>query len=452
MSTEADSARKANERRFLIAVLIVGGVWTLALVRLLGLVSAGASNVPFQDQWALLTPTFDRTGAWSAFTWQHGPHRQGVGGLLQYFLYPASGYDVRAEGWAAAAVLGLAGLVAVVLSARLRGRLSWADAVFPLLIVNPVHWETMLLTPNIAHGILPLLLALLLACCWARDRGPLPVVGVAVVTGLSLFTGFGFATAFASAGLIGLLLVSPVASGWSRARLAAVAVAFAVALGVFAIGYRWDPAVPGWRFPVPEWWNYPKFCAYMHGSLLGVREVSATALVLGSVLCLAVCVAWLWSLVRIVRGSADARTRVVALLGGAGLSFAVFTAIGRLPVNIQAAFMWRYLPLLVPGVCALILAAEACKPRLGRAGPWLVDCAAVALAGWIWMNFVPEGYSDAVARGKERWIEAYRATRDLSRANADAEFDVLSSDPESELVRRRLQWMEREHLGFMREP
>ncbi len=452
MSNEADAVRTANQRRLLIAVLTVAGVWALSLVRLVGLISAGAASVPFQDQWALLTPTFDRSGPWSAFAWQHGPHRQGVGGLLQYFLYPATEYDVRMEGWAAGVVLALAGLVAVALSARLRGRLSWADAVFPLLIVNPVHWETMLLTPNIAHGILPLLLTLLLACCWSRDGGALTVAGVGVLTATSLFTGFGFATAFASAGLIGLLLISPVASGWSRTRLGLVAGAFAVSLGLFALGYRWDPAVPGWSFPVPDWGGYPKFCAFMHASLLGLREMSGKALSVGGLLFAAVCAAWLWSIVRIVRGGADARVRVVALLGGAGLSFAAFTAVGRLPVNIQGAFMWRYLPLVLPGVCALVFAAEAWKPRLGRRGPLLVDLAAVALAGWIWMNFLPERYSDAVARGKERWIAAYRETLDLRAANARSGFDVFSPDPESELVRQRLRWMERERLGLFREP
>jgi hypothetical protein len=82
----------------------------------------------------------------------------------------------------------------------------------------------------------------------------------------------------------------------------------------------------------------------------------------------------------------------------------------------------------------------------------LVDLAAVALAGWIWMNFLPERYSDAVARGKERWIAAYRETLDLRAANARSGFDVFSPDPESELVRQRLRWMERERLGLFREP
>ena len=67
----------------------------------------------------------------------------------------------RAESWAAVVILTLAALSAVVLARRLRGRLRWTDAVFPLLLMAPVNWETMLLTPNISHGILPQLLTIL---------------------------------------------------------------------------------------------------------------------------------------------------------------------------------------------------------------------------------------------------------------------------------------------------
>ena len=56
-------------------------VAALLAARLLGLTWLLAVNVPFSDQWALLTRLyngFQWSDAAIAFIWQHGPHRQGL--------------------------------------------------------------------------------------------------------------------------------------------------------------------------------------------------------------------------------------------------------------------------------------------------------------------------------------------------------------------------------------
>lgn len=82
----------------------------------------------------------------------------------------------------------------------------------------------------------------------------------------------------------------------------------------------------------------------------------------------------------------------------------------------------------------------------------IVDLVAVALAVWIWANSLPEGYGNAVARGKEHWIAAYRETRDLRAANGHSRFEVHSPETESEIVCQRLVRTDRERLGPFREP
>jgi hypothetical protein len=88
-------------------------------------------------------------------------------------------------------ILSLATIAAIALAARLRGHLSWSDAAFPLLLLGPIHWETMVFNPNLAHSILPLLFTLLLAYAWGPAGPVTRVIGVGVFGTLTLFTGYG---------------------------------------------------------------------------------------------------------------------------------------------------------------------------------------------------------------------------------------------------------------------
>jgi hypothetical protein len=444
-------ARPAGRRGFFPAVL-VGGMFALALVRLARLVQACAVNLPFQDQWDLLRPLFSDAGPWACFDLQHGPHRQGLGGLINWFVYRATAWDVRAEAWAATVILALAALAAIRLAARLRGRLAWTDAAIPLLLMATVNWETMLLTPNLSHGILPLLLTLCLALVWTGpDRAARPVLVIGLGW-LALFTGFA-----ACAFLVSLALAvgrairpsadEPVYRRWRWAVLAG----FGAALLLFARGYVWSPAVPNWRFPVEPLWNYPRFLALMYANLTGWREISPAALATGGVLLALVLGAFGWALRGLAVGRATPRATAVFLLTGTALVFGGFTAVGRLPAGIEAAFMWRYLPLLLPALVGLMLALEewtvATAPRV-RA---LAGVAGLLPALVVWGNFTPDRYAAVIAGGKRRWIESYLATHDLAAANQRSDFFVYRGDPESAVIAGRLRWLEERRLTFFKD-
>lgn len=440
-----DTVAARPDRGAILTLVAVYGVLVVCFIRLAGLVRATAVNLPFQDQWDLLRPMFAGEGPWSAFRWQHGPHRQGLGGVINWLLYRATGWDVRAEAWAAVAVLTLAALAALALAVRLRGSLHWGDVVFPLVLMSPVHWETMLLTPNLAHGILPVLLVFVLALAWTGQGGRGHVVGVSIAAALCLFTGFAFCAALVSVGLELLLILRPSETGVRRQSVAVMLLAFAAVFALFAWGYRWDPAVPGWRFPVDAWWDYPRFVALMFGSLLGWRALGAGPVILGGALLIPIVLAFAWSGRELWLRRSGPAVRAVWLLTGTSLAYAAFTAVGRLPVSMEAAFMWRYLPLLTPAIAGVVLWwGVATRPALrgALAVLWL------GVAAAIWGNFTPERYATTIAEGKRRWIEAYLATHDLAAANRASEFYVYRGDPESAVIAERLHWLERNHLSF----
>lgn len=442
---------RTNARRGLPAI-VVGAAFALGLFRLVALVRAGAVNLPFQDQWDLLRPLFNDAGPWACFNLQHGPHRQGLGGLINWFVYPVTGWDVRAEAWIGTAVLALAALAAVRLAVRLRGRLAWTDAAFPLLLMAPVNWETMLLTPNLSHGILPLLLTLCLARAWT---GPDRAGRLALIAGLgflALFTGFAACAFLVSLVLAVIRLARTPVEEPRYHRWCWVVPAFSVvALLLFARGYVWSPAVPNWRFPVENVLDYPRFLALMYANLAGWREISAASLLTGGVLLALVLGAAGWALHAVAWGRATPRATAVFLLTGTSLLFGAFTAVGRLPAGIEAAFMWRYLPLLLPALVGLALALEewtaAAVPRVRV----LAGVAALLPPLVVWGNFTPDRYAAVVAGGKRLWIESYLATHDLAAANRRADYFVYRSEPESAVIAERLRWLEERRLTFFKD-
>lgn len=436
----------------LAGAAFVAGTFAVCLIRLAGFVKADAVDVLCEDQWDFLQPLFAGRGPWSCFFWQHGPHRQGLGGLIDWCLFNATGWDVRSEAWAAVAVLSLAAIGAIALAARLRGRLSWSDAAFPLLLLGPIHWETMIYTPNLAHSILPLLFAVLLAYAWGPAGPALRVLGAGIFGALTLFTGYGSCGAPVTMGLALILWPRPGREGTpvDRRQLVLILLMLGAAIVVFAQGYHWDRGTPGWSTSRPPWWDYPRFCALMFTSLIGWRTISAASTVAGGFLLGSVVAAFLFAAIALWRRKADPRARAVWILTGTSLLYAALTAFGRLPVTIEAAFMWRYVTLMMPALCGLALAIEGwalprgARLRIGFALVWL------ALAGAVWSNFKPENNAAILAKAKNLWVAGYLQTRDLNAANQAAGFSIYSNDPVSPVIAGKLRWLEQRHLSFFR--
>lgn len=448
----APPAGGGSSRGSLCAMALVTATFVVCLIRLVGFVQDNAVNLLFEDQWDFLTPMFQGRGPWANFFFQHGPHRLGLGGLIEWYLYTATGWDIRADAWAAVVVLVMATAIALVLAARLRGRLSWSDAGFPLLLLGPMHWETMIFTPSLAHSIVPLLLTFLLAYSWSLTRGSTRVIAVAVFGALILFTGYGVCCAPATIGLALLLWLRPgkEAARAERWQAGLILLLLIGAVAVFAHGYHWDRGSKSWHFFGPDWWNYPRFCALMFTNLLGLRSMSALATTAGAVLLVLVAAAFIAATAKIWRREATARDKAVWLLTCTSLVYVALTAFGRLSINIQAAFMWRYTTLMTPAVCGLAIAAEQWPFWQQGARKFCFMIAWMMLAGFIWGHFKPEQNGALYADAKRNWIASYLKSHDLHTANKESGFGVYFPAPDSPLIAQKLHWLEQHHLSFFR--
>lgn len=437
-----------SPRKALVIRTLILGAFALGLIRLAGLVEAAAANVLYADQWDFLAPLFSDSGALASVLHQHGPHRQGLGGLFQWLLYPATAWDVRAEAWLAVLVLALAAALATALAIRLRGRPHASDALIPLVVLSPLHWETILLTPNIAHSILPFGMLLGLACLLGESTSRPRSVIIGLIGSACVFTGFGFCASLALA-LVLITGLSPAYGKEDRQNHLLALGLLSTGFILFFLNYRWDPAIPGWVFPVDDWWNYGTFSAYMMASLVGLRETTALAAGMGFLLLSSVLAVLAINLRLLWRGENIARASAITLLTASSLMYSALAAYGRLPVNIEAAFMWRYMTLMLPALLGCILHLQSWqRPAAKRAIRYGASACIVMISLPLFLTTTPEANALAIGKAKQRWIAAYLETTHADRANQLSEFWIYPQPQNPPHIIERLHWLEARGLTF----
>lgn len=405
--------------------LWLGLLALLLAVRLLGLSWLMAVNVPFSDQWALLTRLYNGF-QWSdvavAFIWQHGPHRQGLNFSLVLPLYHLSGWNVRLDSLWTAGVQMLAGVLALGVRRRLIDR-PWTlwDGILLLFFWGVGTYETVTVAPNASHSIFPLMLLMAWLLLWLAAPGWRRTVGLSLLTLSLCFTGFGLVALPGMA----LVLAHEVWRGSDAAqRGSAWVVLAALVLSVLAFQFRYRFVVAAGGFEVvrADPLDYLRFMMAMFGHLLLMSQNAPLALVYGvGASCLAVlglvwlrAMPWLRSRGGEVR---DARLgQVLLVLLMSSLAFAFLTAYGRAQLGVEAAGASRYTALMLPAVLAVYL--FVCRLRNG-ANVWLMAMLVLAT-----VRVVPET-AEAVALSRHYaaiklcWVDGYRQSAGhVAQANA----------------------------------
>src|SRR5215813_12566027 len=174
----------------LVAVL---AAFAALSARLFTLISRYAVNVFFMDQWDFNEATlFEKHSLWEMFRWQHGPHRQGLGAVLTYWIEPHFRWSSRADAFLAGAIVVLAAAVALYLKYRFFGELRVSDVCIPLIFLTPLQYEAVLITANLTQGPLPLLLLLAYAGAWTISSENLRYALILILNFLAIHTGYCF--------------------------------------------------------------------------------------------------------------------------------------------------------------------------------------------------------------------------------------------------------------------
>ncbi|CAM8435199.1 hypothetical protein [Candidatus Methylopumilus universalis] len=157
-----------------------------------------AVATPFWDAWDFNSPILNQDSLLAIFTFQHGPARQGLGGIIQYLALALSNYNFKIIPWLALSIIYLGSFFYILVLKKLNKidlHSSWP--LLGILSASFLGHEAITLNPNISHGSLPFLLVAIIIYLqsssplknWRNGLIPLFIF-------LATFTGFSFIFTF----------------------------------------------------------------------------------------------------------------------------------------------------------------------------------------------------------------------------------------------------------------
>ncbi len=440
---ERNSSYRRRQIKSQASLLIVSIAFILYAGRMFRLISNYAVNIFFSDQWDFNNATlFQKHSLWQMFSWQHGPHRQGMGALFEKMIEPLFGWNSRTESFVVGAVIVVAAICALGLKQRLYGNWSVFDIVIPAILFIPGQWATWFNVVNFAHGPFPLLLILLYCLVWSSIRRRVKYPLLLLINFATIYTGFGIFIGV----LTPMLLLLDYGSSPRQARLSmthfitVLSVSLA-SLGSFFIGYKIRPAMDCFSFQPLSLASYSTFVGLMFANLFGIRNLTLPARLLGTMIMVGVIVLTAMLIWRLYEQRRSKRERgyrnreiIILCLTSYTLLFCVNTAYGRLCGGLQLALQSRYVIYVEPAVlgCYLFLVGLR-QPAVRR----------MLLSGFVIMVVAASFYRDRIMMGftkhvKQTWKTCYLRSENISECDKVAGFPIYSSSPE-QILRSHLQ-------------
>jgi hypothetical protein len=400
----------------------VGGAWAALSAALLGYVLRYAPDVPWMDDWELVPVLTGARPATLRWLWiQQNEHRFPVTKLLFLGSAALTGGDFRAGMIASITLLSLVALAATRVAARLRGRASYTDAVFPLLLLHAGHEHNVLGHIQLFF-VTACALVVAITLLVAAGRAPTRPAGAAGLGACLLLLPLHSAAGALLAPLPAAWALYAGARGWrssdtSARRAARLLVGGGVGALLLTVAYfmGFEPRA-----------NHPlsksllvsaRGAAQVLGMSLGPFAADAWPWATAAVGLL--CGAGLVLLVRAWRREPSDRTRVLGLLAivAAVCGVVAATGVARAALGTQAGFAARYALMAAP----LLVAIYLCWVLYGgAAAPFLqASCFALACLA-LWTNVE---YGLDYGRARRRQADALIA-------------DVRSGAPPEAVARR----------------
>ena len=423
--------------------LIVCISFVFYAVRMFRLISRYAVNIFFADQWEFNDATlFQKHTIWQMFTWQLGPHRQGLAALFAKAIEPLFHWNSRTESFIVASIVVGAALCALWLRRRLFGPISFSDVAIPAIFFTPAQWATLYLTENFAHGAFPLLLTMIYCLAWTCRMSVVRYSLLLLINFAAIYTGFGFFL-----GIVTPLLL--LIDYWARSPetrlpksyfVGTLVVSFA-SLGSFFIGYKFNPALDCFSFQPLSPASYAEFIVLMFANFLSVN-----GRILGAIFLMAVAISLavaLWQLLRprtpVISNADHNKLLITTALIAYSLLFCVNTAYGRACAGPFMARSSRYAIYLEPGLLGLYFYLLSIPANPSRK---------LLLAGFLVPVVVASGHGDwrAMERFrnvKQKWKECYFQTEDIDKCDGVAGFPVLAHEPARVHLQEKLQYLKK---------
>jgi hypothetical protein len=410
---------------------ILSGSILLLVIRWILLIKQYAVNILFSDLCDINNPIFTNLNVWQLFTYQHGPHRQGIGELLIKVLSTFSQWNTIVDSYASLGLIFAALIAALVLKRRLFKRWSLFDVVIPIIFLTVSQYETILVTPNESHSAFPLLLILLFALAWTNYRRIWRYPLALIINFLAIFTGFGIFLGVITPVMFANDLYHSLLIKERRRSMESATGLFISILSLLAFfnHYVFSPSLGCLQIRFSYLPRYPIFMSVIMGRFLGINYASYhwLSIEVGAAILTATAITFLihaWNSVR--KPLYSETSPVITILSGFTLLFILNAAVGRQCLGMGAAYPSRYVTLTIPGLFALYLFLQTLKPLFWH--KMLVATFILVIAFSLPLkkqdSYDLKYYSD----GKIAWKTCYIQVEDVEQCNAQANFWVYPTD------------------------
>lgn len=445
MQTTFDSERR-NLRSFrysrLLRIVFVIAICLAFGWRLIARTFESSVNIPIWDQWDFYTPLFEHASLWRVFSWQHGPHREGLGLVLDKFLLAWTHWSGLAESLLIVTCFCAAAALALFLKVKIFSPLAYSDAVIPAMFLMPAHLAAITSVPNPSYSGVPELLILVYCLAWTIRATWPRYSSVLLLNFVLIYTGFGVFIGIITIILLLLELNRVHKEGALLVRFGPLAIA-AVSFASFFWRYQSSPAKLVRCIEHPHILSYPWFVTLAMSLFFGIRR----SIVLGSVLGAAATSGLLWIAMRAAvrlwrdRGSRN-RDLVIAVLSSFSLAFLMAAALGRACLGMPgAAQNYRYLGLLVPGFLAGYFQLQLIASDRLRA-------AAVIILLLLIVPPALRNHTDPEnENGKRAWIACLQQGRNVTQCKQRIGFSIYP-DPERTHLQQKLDYLKSNGLSF----
>ena len=238
MPTTPRAASPSPEPKEPGAFAFVWGLWLILVVADLGFVMRFGSQVLTIDDYAIVPALTGRQPLTPSWLWSlHNEHRIPLSRLVILAADRLSGNDFRAAMICTVLSLAVGSAALIVAAGNIRKGTSYADAMFPLILLNWGHEDNLLWNFQVVFGMSTMFVCLAAALILRRREGPgrWGLLGLGTLLAVQPLNGAcGMALAPGLGGWLLLLAISRAISGRPRPALAALAAALpGLALAAF---------------------------------------------------------------------------------------------------------------------------------------------------------------------------------------------------------------------------
>lgn len=406
-----------------------------------------STNLLLTDNWDFYKAHFQSYPLWDFFTYQHGPHRQGIGFILTKWLDDWSGWNTRVIAFAIGALIFLAALIYWQVKRKIKPGFTGFEALIFLILLIPRQQGLFTGTTNISHGAMPVLLLALISLCFFLKNLYLRNALLIFLNFNMIFSAFGLFTGFIlPIVFIGELFFFLRAKDSLKALTSALSIVLSLAPWLlFFHNYEFVPAAPDFVFPHPRPWEYVQYVVLAFAGVLGVTHTNLIGVLPGLVIVsilVYILIFHVRSLCKTcfeVGSKTTSISKVIVTLISFSFLFICFTAVGRISFGVGSAINSRYVSYLMPAILAIYFHAISKAKKEVLWNSWMLFVMLIST------TFVGSSINQMkrIHGEKSRWKEAYLKYESIEKADSLSNFSV-HPDSEGTDLKQKLNYL-REH-------